>query len=145
MKSRERLCIYNEFAKQVVKTDSQNFEFHFEFAVSQIRFTSTIFFANSAWTNYLFREIIMNSPFSKNHYLFRKSTMNSLFISRINYELLFFCEFTTISLSVPRIHFELTICLANTIWIYHLCREFTLNLLFFREFGMSWLGFANSI
>ena len=40
-----------------------------------------------------------------------------------------FCSYTLNSLSVSRIHYEFTVCFANSPWIHCLFRESTMNLL----------------
>ena len=70
-------------------------------SISRIHNEPTIYFANSLWIHYPFRENCMN--------------------------LLSICRFTMNSLSISRIHHKLIVYFANSLGIYYLFFEFTLN------------------
>ena len=119
---------------------------------SRIHNEFTLFFANSLWIYYWFREFTTKSrlpSFSWIHYNFlplsriQYESANSLWIiycanseliqfSQINY---LFGEFTINSLSISRTYNEFTIFSAITLWVQWVFREF----LIFREFT-SFLG-----
>ena len=79
---------------------------------------STINLPNSIWIPYIFANPLWIP------YLFRPWTMDPLY----------FCGLTMNSLSFSRIHHKFLIYSANNWWFHYLRHEFTMNLLFFREF-----------
>ena len=81
--------------------------------------------AISLWIHYPFWVTTLNSLWNHQetilkslcyHYRFLNFTMNSLSLSRIHLESMF--------------HYEFTICFAYFLWIHHLLRDFTMNLLY---------------
>ena len=118
----------------------------------------TIFYTFSLRINHLFRECTISFAISlwihsifSNSLFFPEFTLNSLFASLFQYEYYLFREFTlnpqffayplwfryviTIkSLKIYHFFREFTVCLANSLWIHYLLRNFSLISLFFPEF-----------
>ena len=82
----------------------------------------TINFADAYRIHYLFRAIIMNSSSvaqiqNESILSFREFTMTSLSVTRIHNKFMAF----------SRIHYEFTMKCSNSLLIYSLFREFTMN------------------
>ena len=112
--------------------------------VSRINVEFTICLANSLSIHGHFSESTLNSKSpvrsqKGSHFLFRDFTFNCSPFSRINFE-------STISnaLSLPPIHFEFTICIANSSWIHYLFSEFLFNALPFSRINFAFtISLAN--
>ena len=108
---------------------------HFEFT-SNLLYSSrmhsqfTIFFANKRWISSLIREFTINSlSFSQIHCEFTMFFANSLWIHYLfHFESSIFKSNSSI-----RIYYRFTIYVANSLWIHYLFREFTINLLCFKQ------------
>ena len=137
-------------------------------SVLRISYKFTICFTIKLWFANLVRITLKSLSFARKHneftifyYLFRRITIDSVSASRFHYEyticfanllwihFLFceilwihylFCDFTTNSLSLPRIRNQITISVISQQWIHYLLRDFTLKTLFLREICMNSLS-----
>ena len=87
-------------------------------SISRIHYEFTVCFGNSFLINYSFRE------FTIDLLSFLEFTLNPISVSWVRH---LFRENAMNSLSLSRIHYELTIHFANSPWIHCLYREFTKN------------------
>ena len=112
LNSRNRCCIYTPVVPLFV-----NFP-HLILSLSKINDKYTIFFANSLWMHYRFRDFIWI------HYLSRVFTMNALSSSRIQKN----------RLALSRFYYKYAFYITNSILIYYLYRDFTLKMLYISRF-----------
>ena len=104
-------------------------------SVSRIHYEFTITFAISLWIYYIFHEFTIH--FAKIpwiHYLIRRLTMNPLFTPEFTMDPLFFPRIHNLfrelimnSLSVSGDHYKSSFFLANSLSVYYLFRNFTMN------------------
>ena len=100
------------------------------------------FWIHSIFSNSLFfPEFTLNSLFASlfqyEYYLFREFTLNPQFFA---YPLWFRYVITIKSLKIYHFFREFTVCLANSLWIHYLLRNFSLISLFFPEFTFNSLS-----
>ena len=96
-----------------------------------IHYDFTIYFANSIWTHYLFREFTMNPlSISQIHYEPTIYLANSLWIDYLFQYCIYLLSirrFTMNSLSFSWFHHKFIVYFVNSLGIYYIFFEFTLN------------------
>ena len=99
----------------------------------RFHYKSIIFFVNSLWIHYRFGDFTMDSQslLRFRHDFLSRYNFLSFFSRCYQVSYCLFCDSAINSLHLPRIHFDVTLMIANKLWLYYDYDQFILNSLSF--------------